>query len=62
MVQGQLVIVKLFAASANGQNQSSDFAIVSLHAGDVVWMRVIDFSNSVDMRHVSGTFSGYLIE
>ena len=61
VVQGQLVIVKLYAAASNGQNQSSDFAIVSLNVGDVVWMRVIDFSNSVDVRNIRSTFSGYLI-
>ena len=60
--QGQLVIVKLFAASSsNGQNQSSDFALVSLNVGDVIWVRVIDFSNSIDVRNIRSTFSGYLI-
>ena len=61
VVNSQTVVVQLYAASTTGRDQTSNFAIIQLHVGDMVWMR-IKYTSKQTTINSENTFSGYLIE
>ena len=61
VVNSQTVVAQLYAASTTGRDQTSNFAIIQLHVGDMVWMR-IKYTSKQTTINSENTFSGYLIE
>ena len=61
VVNSQTVVVKLYAASTTDRDQASSFAIIQLHVGDMVWMK-IKYTSIQATVNSENSFSGYLID